>query len=72
MTVLWRDHLQYTPTQRIPGKLKELKGEYKGYYQFDISRSERVIYTVDEDTKTVYIEYIGKHPVWRRRRRRAF
>lgn len=72
VTAFWRDHLQHRPTQRIPGKLKELKGEYKGYYQFDISMNERMIYTVNEDLKTVYVEYIGKHPDWGRRRGRAF
>lgn len=38
VTALNRDHLQHTPKLRIPGKLKELKGDYKGYYQYDISK----------------------------------
>jgi len=72
VTALWRDHLQHTPKLRIPGKLKELKGEYKGNYQYDISKSERMIYSVDEAEFIVYVEYIGKHPDWKRRQSRAF
>lgn len=72
--VLWRDHLSRTPAKRIPGKLKALKGEHKGFFQFDITRDQRMIYEIDEATKTVYVEYIGKHPEWRmgRGRRRGF
>ena len=72
VTALWRDHLQHTPTQRIPGKVKELRGEYKGFYQYDISRDARMIWRVDEHTRTVYVEYIGKHPEWEKRRKRPF
>ena len=72
MLTLWRDHLQHAPTQRIPGKLKRLRGEYKAYYQFDITKDARMIYYVDEDSKTVYVEYIGKHPGWKRRKSRAY
>ena len=69
---LWRDHLSHTPTQRIPGKLKQLRGDYRDYYQFEITKSQRMIYSVDEASKTVYVEYIGKHPEWKRRKGRAF
>lgn len=69
---LWRDHLREHPTQRIPGKLKRLRGDYADYYQFDITKSARMIYSVDEDAKIVYIEYIGPHPDWKRRKSRAF
>ena len=72
VTALWRDHLQHTPKLRIPGKLKELKGEYKGYYQYDINQRDRMIYWVDDREMIVYVEYIGKHPDWKRRRSRAF
>jgi hypothetical protein len=47
-------------------------GEYKGYFQYDISKSERMIYWVDEGAKIVYVEYIGKHPDWTRHRKRPF
>ena len=56
----------------MPGKLKQLKGEYRAYYQYDIDRRNRLIYSVDDDTKTVYVEYIGPHPQWKKRGRRAF
>ena len=69
---LWRDHLCKQPTQRIPGKLKELKGRHKGYYQFDINDKDRMIYSVDEANRIVYIEYVGPHPEWRHGRRRGF
>ena len=41
---VWRDHLCYTPTQRIPGKLKRLRGEFSGYYQFEVTKDIRMIY----------------------------
>ena len=69
---LWRDYLCYTPTQRIPGKLKRLRGEFSAYYQFEVTKDIRMIYAVEEDAKKVRIEYIGKHPDWSRRRRRPF
>ena len=69
---LWRDHLGHHPTQRIPGKLKRLKGEYHDFFQYDISQSQRMIYSVDEESRTVYVEYIGKHPDWKRHQSRAW
>lgn len=69
---LWRDQLRHTPTKRIPGKLKELKGEYKGLYQYEVTGSERMVFSVDEAERKVYIEYVGKHPDWSRRRKRPF
>jgi mRNA-degrading endonuclease RelE of RelBE toxin-antitoxin system len=65
-------HMIRTPRQRMPGKLKQLKGEYRAYYQYDIDRRNRLIYSVDDDTKTVYVEHIGPHPQWKKRGRRAF
>ena len=72
VTALWRDHIQHTPKVRIPGKLKELKGDYKGYYQYDITQKDRMIYGVDDAEMIVYVEYIGAHPDWKRRRSRAY
>jgi mRNA-degrading endonuclease RelE of RelBE toxin-antitoxin system len=57
-----RDHAQHTPTQRIPGKTKMLRGILRGYFQFDIDRSYRLVYRVDEEAHEVVIEYVGKHP----------
>lgn len=72
VTALWRDHTQYTPTKRIPGKLKELRGVHKGLFQFDITKDKRMIYRVDEDSKTVYIEHIGGHPEWRQSKGQSY
>ena len=63
-----RDHVSHTPTARVPGKLKQLRGEYRGLYQFSVDRQHKVIYRVDEQEKKVYIEYVGRHPDWRRSR----
>lgn len=63
---LW-NHAAHTPTRAIPGKLKELHGEHKGLWQFDIDQEYRVLYRVDEDAKQVLVEYIGYHPDWGRR-----
>ncbi len=65
-----RDHLQQTPTVRIPGTLKKLHGEWADYFQFEVSHGQgiKLIYTVDEEQRTVQIEYPGQHPNWRRSR----
>jgi mRNA-degrading endonuclease YafQ of YafQ-DinJ toxin-antitoxin module len=64
-----RDHLQVCPKDRHSG-LKELSGTWRGYYQFEVSRSLglRLIYVVDEDAREVRIEYFGTHPSWSRAR----
>lgn len=64
-----RDHLRFRPRERHPG-LKELRGTWRGYYQFEVSRALglRLIYTVDVDERTVDIVYFGTHPSWRRSR----
>jgi addiction module RelE/StbE family toxin len=67
--------MKYVPLtpklRRADGKLKELKGEYRGYWQFDIDRQYRIIYTIDEDSKEILIEYIGFHPDWGRKTSRG-
>ena len=63
-----RDHVSQTPTTHVPGKLKQLRGEYRAYYQFSVDRRRRVIYRVDEQEKTVFIEYVGAHPDWKKSR----
>lgn len=60
-------YLPQTPKKLLPnGALKELHGEHKGIWQFDIDRSYRILYTVDEGAHEVNIEYIGSHPGWGR------
>jgi Txe/YoeB family toxin of Txe-Axe toxin-antitoxin module len=45
---------------RSRGKLKKLRGDQRGYLQFDITDKHRCWYWVDGND--VYIEYIGAHP----------
>lgn len=49
------------------GALKELKGEHRGLWQFDIDRDYRIIYRIDDEAKQILIEYIGYHPDWGRK-----
>lgn len=65
-----REVLPYTPRTRIPGKTKPLRGEYRGYWEYKLARFKRLIYFPDDDTMTVYIEYLGPHPNWEKLRRR--
>lgn len=61
-------YVPHTPRQRMPnGALKELKGEHRGLWQFDIDRDYRIIYRIDDEAKQILIEYIGYHPDWGRK-----
>lgn len=54
-----------TPKQLRPDhKLKRLHGAHRHLWQYDIDRSYRIIYSVDESVRTVNVEYIGSHPAW--------
>ncbi|MEX2228383.1 MAG: hypothetical protein WEB13_01975 [Dehalococcoidia bacterium] len=66
---LLREHVRFQPTARYPG-LKELRGAWRGHYQFMVSASRgiRLVYRVDEDSHVVRIEYLGSHPSWSRSR----
>jgi mRNA-degrading endonuclease RelE of RelBE toxin-antitoxin system len=55
-------HLQHHPTQRIPSKLKQLKGSLTGIWQYDLPSSYRLWYRVDPDAQVVSVIYIGPHP----------
>ena len=59
-------HASQSPTTSIPGSLKELKGDWKGYWQYDVSMDIKLIYRVDEESRTVYVDYLGPHPEWKR------
>ena len=64
-----RDHASRTPTTRIPGKLKQLKGVvFRGCYQFRVDQRRRFIYRVDEERRLIIAEYVGPHPDWRKSR----
>ncbi len=58
-----RDHLQHTPRKRRDSRdLKQLKGSHRDVWQFDIDRSYRLQYTIDDERGEVNVEYIGPHP----------
>lgn len=57
-----RDHLTQSPLERIPGKVKELHGKYKGVMQYDIDQNYRIMYRVDKAKRVVFVQYIGPHP----------
>ena len=56
------EYLAETPLKAIPGKTKRLRGRLAHLIQYDLSYSERMHYEVDEENKSVYVEYIGPHP----------
>ena len=53
--------LKKNPTNILvtKGKAKKLKGTLSGWYQYDISGSERVMYEVDKKANQVKIVYAG-------------
>jgi mRNA-degrading endonuclease RelE of RelBE toxin-antitoxin system len=55
-------HLRHHPTQRIPSKLKQLKGALAGIWQYDLPSGYRLWYRVDTDAQVVSVVYIGSHP----------
>ncbi len=65
-----RDYLQYAPATYIAGKCKPLKGEHKGFWEYELAQFKRLIYWPDDDKRIVYIDYLGKHPDWRKMRGR--
>jgi mRNA-degrading endonuclease RelE of RelBE toxin-antitoxin system len=62
-----KEFLKNNPEDRnqAVGKLKKLKGKYKGILQYDITKDDaRVWYRVDRKSKQVIIKYAGHHPNW--------
>lgn len=59
-----KNFLKESPANRLRsrGKLKKLKGRFKGILQYDITDEVRVWYRVDRKRRIVYIEYVGHHP----------
>ena len=66
-----RDHASRTPMARGPRRLKQLKGAFHGYYQFQVDRERRFIYRVDEEQRVVIAEWVGLHPDWAKSHRRG-
>src|SRR5687768_7920601 len=52
-------HLRYTPTQRIPAKMKQLKGSLAGIWQYDLPSGYRLWYRVDHSSRIVHVIYVG-------------
>jgi mRNA-degrading endonuclease RelE of RelBE toxin-antitoxin system len=62
-----KEFLKNNPEDRnqAVGKLKKLKGKYKGILQYDITKDDaRVWYLVDRKRNRVIIKYAGHHPNW--------
>jgi mRNA-degrading endonuclease RelE of RelBE toxin-antitoxin system len=55
-------HLRHYPTQRIPAKMKRLKGQLTGIWQYDLPSDYRLWYRVNEQARIVEVIYIGPHP----------
>lgn len=70
VTMMLVEHISVTPRRMMPPRLKELKGEWKDHFQLDFAGNHRMIYTVDDDAKIVYVDEIGPHPDWKKRRGR--
>ena len=57
------DDLCSRPTYKQVGRVFELRGKpYKGAWEYEVSKGDRVFYTVDEEKKKVIVYYAGKHP----------
>ena len=55
--------LPLNPKATHPPLLKKLKGQYSHMWQFECG-NRRLIYTVNDDTRAVLIEYFDLHPTW--------
>ncbi|WP_413201410.1 hypothetical protein [Nostoc piscinale] len=52
-----------TPTSRQPGRVFPLKGKtYKGVWEYEVTKGDRVFYIPDEQELKVIVYYAGKHP----------
>jgi len=62
-----KSFLRANPADRrqVVGKLKKLRGAYKGILQYDVTQDDaRVWYRIDRKNHTVIIKYAGHHPKW--------
>ena len=52
-----------TPKTRHPGRVFPLKGKlYKGAWEYEVTKGDRVFYVPDEEQLKVVVYYAGKHP----------
>ncbi len=69
ITELMAGHLCHSPKQMRPPLLKELRGSWRGVYQFELGRATRLLYEVDDAGRKVRITYLGQHPEWDKKRK---
>lgn len=51
------------PITRQPGRVFPLKGKpYKGAWEYEVTKGDRVFYVPDEEQLKVVVYYAGKHP----------
>ncbi len=51
------------PTTRQPGRVFPLKGKlYRGAWEYEVAKGDRVYYVPDEEQLKVVVYYAGKHP----------
>jgi hypothetical protein len=54
--------LHTSPTNRQPGRVFPLKGKkYKGVWEYEVSKGDRVFYIPNEEQLKVVVFYAGKH-----------
>ncbi len=57
------EDLSTAPTTRQPGRVFPLKGQlYKGAWEYEVTKGDRVFYVPDEEHLKVVVYYAGKHP----------
>lgn len=50
------------PKNRQPGRVFPLKGKkYKGVWEYEVTKGDRIFYVPDEDQLKVVVFYAGKH-----------
>lgn len=56
--------LEKSPADTINsmGKAKRLKGDLKWLLQYDVTDSHRIRYWINQESRSVYVEYAGPHP----------
>lgn len=55
-------NLRTAPTTRQPGRVFPLKGKkYKGVWEYEVTKGDRVFYIPNEDQLKVVVFYAGKH-----------
>ena len=64
VTDLVANILTTNPKVTHPPLLKKLHGVHSHLWQFECGGSRRLLYSVDDRTMTVRIEYFGPHPPW--------